>query len=143
MWLKQENSTLFLNNKLVVQFLIALFVPNSYKVAEFFHVHKRDYAKVLRCHLLDEDLQRTVFEFITGLIKGDKLTKQEKDTVRNTTLMNISSIVKIDSDKTIVLIAEVFTDDSDRVIGDLEQFPELQYSYLKSLLQHQSKYVTC
>lgn len=73
-------------------------------------------------------------------MRDETLTKLEKEAVRNTTLSNLTELIKIDSDLTTQLVSEVFADDSARVVHELNAYPELQFAYLKSLLQQQAKY---
>jgi hypothetical protein len=91
--------------------------------------------------MLDTDLRLGVFTWIANAMRDDSLSKPEKETIKNTTITNLNELVKIDSDKTSVLVTEVFTNENERVVKELEPYPELQYAYLRSVMQ-QIKYVS-
>lgn len=120
------------------QLLVHAEQGSFFKVCEFFYKKTRDFSQVIRCHLRDPDLQRSVFVFIKELMQDASslcVTTKEKDAVKNAVLSSLSEFVKIDSDAASALVSDCFAAENERVVRELEPFPELQFSYLKSIQQ--------
>jgi vacuolar protein sorting-associated protein 8 len=120
------------------QILVNAEQGSFFKVCEYFYRKTRDFAQVIRCHLRDPDLQRSCFDFIRTLMQDGgllSLTAKEKESVKNTVLGFLSEIVKIDSDAASALVSDCFATENERVVRELEPFPELQFAYLKSIQQ--------
>jgi hypothetical protein len=72
-------------------------------------------------------------------MESNGLSDREKAIVKNTTLANIQELITIDSVQTSSLVIQCFNEQHATVLKALESFPQVQYNYLKSIVDNKDK----
>lgn len=78
--------------------------------------------------------KQTVFEFIKGLMTSTDLNEQDKISITSATIDHLRDLITIDSNATSRLIIQVFNRDQERILHELDPYPEMQYVYLTSIM---------
>eukprot|EP01114_Cavostelium_apophysatum_P017647 TRINITY_DN5298_c0_g1_i5.p1 TRINITY_DN5298_c0_g1~~TRINITY_DN5298_c0_g1_i5.p1 ORF type:complete len:873 (-),score=262.43 TRINITY_DN5298_c0_g1_i5:76-2694(-) len=106
-----------------------------YKVAELFYIEAKNYGKVLQCHMKDKDFQEGVFDYIRTLMESPELDDREKSDVKSATIQNLRKLVAINSAATSRLIIQSFTKEHERILHELDPYPQVQYQYLSNIMK--------
>lgn len=72
-------------------------------------------------------------------MNSPKLSKENKNQVKTGTLSHLKDLIMIDGVSTTRLILECFTGDHDRILKELELYPEVQFRYLQTLMTKDKK----
>ena len=110
-----------------------------FKIADYLYLIKKNYAKIIQVRLLDKDYKKNIFGFIRSLMESTTLTDREKAIVKNTTLAHIQDLINIDSVQTSTLVIQCFNEQHATVLKALDSYPQVQYNYLKSIVDNKDK----
>lgn len=84
--------------------------------------------------VLNKPLAVALFDYIHQSMSDPTLTPQQLAAVRTATLQSLPQLVSAHSERTARLILEDFFTDHDRVVSALNASPELQFMYLRSIM---------
>ena len=111
------------------------------KVCAFLYKQQRDFVRVLESYLRDprKELRVEVFDYLHAVMRDTSLLPKEIDSLKLATIMRLPKLVETDPDRTARLIVESFADENERVLEVLQDYPKLQYRYLRSIMTSKRK----
>ncbi|EGC38608.1 hypothetical protein DICPUDRAFT_148703 [Dictyostelium purpureum] len=106
-----------------------------FKVCQYIYSFKDNYSKMITCQIKDQENKHQSFDYIRTILAKPNLSKENRETVKNTSISNLAQLILIDSVKTAQLIMDCFSNDHEKVLKELAAFPKLQYTYLQGLFK--------
>ena len=107
------------------------------KIAVRLCTEANNYEKAIDCILNNQELQPTIFDYVSNHIQKWKLKEGEEleyyQSVRKGILKHLTQLVELDGDSTTFLVTKYFESDQQLFLHSLDKFPKLQYQYLKNL----------
>lgn len=105
-----------------------------FQIAGYLYLKKKNYPKVISCYLKDDELKSSLFQFIQSLMESNSLSEEDKNKIKTSTFKHLPDLVKINSDATSRLVIKSFSRDYEQILKELEQYPQVQFFYLKSIM---------
>jgi hypothetical protein len=106
-------------------------------ICELLYSKRRDWKNVIKSRLCSKD-RGAVFTLISHLLDDKSLSQRERQTVQSTTVSCLKRLVEVDINATSRLLTTWFASQHDAILEQLQPHPDLQYMYLKALLQGSS-----
>lgn len=106
-------------------------------ICELLYSKRRDWKNVIKARLCSKD-RGAVFALISHLLDDKSLSQRERQAVQSTTVSCLKRLVEVDINATSRLLTTWFASQHDAILEQLQPHPDLQYMYLKALLQGQN-----
>jgi len=107
-----------------------------FAVASWLHEQCGEYDKVLDCRLQDDDLRKSIFEYIISELAERSTEPSRSQALVEATLQRLRLLVAVDAEHCAVMICTQFTDVADHggVLERLQGYPQMELQYLETLL---------
>jgi hypothetical protein len=104
-------------------------------ICELVYSKRRDWKNVIKARLCSKTDRAGVFGLVSHLLGDKSLTARERQTVQSTTISCLKRLVEVDINATSQLLTTWFGAQHNAILEQLQPHPDLQYMYLKALLQ--------
>lgn len=104
------------------------------RVQEIFYLRRKQFEKAIKAYVMAKRQQGLVFAFVRRELDNPYILSQDKDIVKTAVLDHLTELVQIDSEEASKLVIEYLLKEHKMVLNKLRQHPQLQYSYLRTLM---------
>jgi len=105
-----------------------------YIVCVYLYTKRGEYSNVLVSYLRDEYLKEHVFDSISLMLKNSEQDSNMLKQFKTAVMDHLATLISLNCSKTARLVIDYFHEEHEKVVSLLENYPEMQFEYLKTYL---------
>eukprot|EP00736_Rhodelphis_marinus_P006372 Rmarinus@m.27921 len=105
-----------------------------YSAALFLYKRRKNPQKIVECYLNVKGEEAGVFNYVDFVMRSAETAEQTKADIKRIILSKLDCLISVDPERTAALVLQHFRDDNESVLQGLESNPQLQYLYLKAVM---------